>query len=137
VVWPTTTSATPTRAGNASVIRQVVVVKLRPLNEVTRRAASTAVTPAPRAQVETLTVGEQHTERAYVSLVREPYEAVRGRISAARRRVLVDLRVKVEAAGQVVLIVSPLDRPVPDGSSLAGGILGHHFGPLALRARVS
>ena len=60
---------------NPHVIRQVVVFKLRPLSEVNVDLPKLPFTPKLSAQVETVSVAEQHTERANVSPDREPYEA--------------------------------------------------------------
>ncbi|GAA3040768.1 hypothetical protein GCM10010464_00400 [Pseudonocardia yunnanensis] len=60
-----------------AALRQVVVFRLRPKNKVTVDLPHLPFTPEPRPIVDVLAVEEQHTERAYISPDREPYEAER------------------------------------------------------------
>jgi hypothetical protein len=56
-------------------LRKVIVFRLRPLNPMPISLPARApITPSAEATVETVAVEEQHTERAFVTPDREPYE---------------------------------------------------------------
>jgi hypothetical protein len=63
--------------GDPTTIRQVVVFKLRPVTDVPAGLLPLPITPQATAAVSNVAVEEQHTERAFVSPDREPYELER------------------------------------------------------------
>ena len=60
--------------GDPTTQRQVIVFRLRPLNEVPIELPATLVTPKREATVDNVAVEEQHTERGFISPDREEYE---------------------------------------------------------------
>jgi hypothetical protein len=60
--------------GDTTKLRQVIVFRLRPLNDVPIELPVVPITPAKSATVDTVAVEEQHTERGFVSPDREEYE---------------------------------------------------------------
>ena len=71
--WSATTDAHETN--DNTTMRQVVVFRLFPKSEILIELPRLRFTPEPRPTVEVVAVEEQHTERAYVTPDREPYEA--------------------------------------------------------------
>lgn len=71
--------------GDPDTLRQVVVFKLLPLNKVPVELPPLPVSPPSDPQVEVVPVEEQHTERAFVSPDREPYEAERREATLVNR----------------------------------------------------
>lgn len=63
--------------GAPDALRQVVVFKLRPLHTVPVDLPPLPVSPTPNPRVDVVPVEEQHTERAFVTPDREPYEVER------------------------------------------------------------
>jgi hypothetical protein len=61
----------------STTIRQVVVFRLRPLHDIPVALPHIPVTPTPEPRVATVPVEEQHTERAFVTPDRDPYEIER------------------------------------------------------------
>lgn len=70
---------------DSTVLRQAVVFRLRPLNPVPVELPNVPVTQAAQPRVDSVPVEEQHTERAYVTPDREPYEIERREASLVRR----------------------------------------------------
>lgn len=64
-------------SGNSDILRQVVVFRLRPRNELPLALPPVPVTPSSEPRVAVVPVEERHTERAFVTPDREPYEAER------------------------------------------------------------
>jgi hypothetical protein len=60
-------------ADNEDVLRQVIVFRLRPLNELPVSLPAAPITPSDKPTVETVSVEERHTERGFVTPQREPY----------------------------------------------------------------
>jgi len=60
--------------GDMNMMRQVIVFRLRPLNDVPSDLPPVPVTPSSRNVVEKVSVEEQHTERGFAWPDREPYE---------------------------------------------------------------
>lgn len=71
--------------GAPDTIRQVVVFKLRPLAEVPAGLPDLPVSPAAEPRAEEVPVEERHTERAFVSPDREPYEFERREAALVHR----------------------------------------------------
>ncbi|SCL40129.1 hypothetical protein GA0070615_4293 [Micromonospora aurantiaca] len=71
--------------GNEDALRQVIVFRLRPRNEVPVELPSTPITPTAAPVVNTVPVEEQHTERSFITPNREPYELERIEATLVRR----------------------------------------------------
>lgn len=71
--------------GEPDTLRQVVVFKLRPLANVPVELPSLPISPEPQPRVDRVPVEEQHTERAFVSPDREPFELERREASLVHR----------------------------------------------------
>ncbi len=75
--------------GNVDVLRQVVVFRLRPEQDVlVVELPRLPITPPSRSIVEVVPVEEQHTERAFVTPDRTPYESERREASLVSRYLL-------------------------------------------------
>lgn len=101
--------------GDSSVLRQVVVFRLRPKGDVPVDLPDLPVTPTSSAIVRVVPVEASNTERAFVSPDREPYEAER------REAALVDsYREHLESLGHTVrrLLVIPPGESRPLYSDL-------------------
>jgi hypothetical protein len=102
-------------SGDTTKERQVIVFRLRPLNDVPIDLPIAPVTPTLSATVDTVAVEEQHTERGFVSPDREVYEFERleSELVNRYRRFLqaqghVVSRLKVVPAGEGAPIYSDL-----------------------------
>ena len=102
-------------SGDQTVLRQVIVFRLRPLNEVPVPLLRTPITPSSVPVIETVPVEEHHTERSFVAPNREPYEAERieSQLVQRYRNHLVAQRhvvgrLKVVPAGEVAPLYSDL-----------------------------
>lgn len=71
--------------GEPDTLRQVVVFKLRPLREVPVELPRLPISPTSAARTDVVSVEEQHTERAFVSSDREPYELERREAGLVQR----------------------------------------------------
>jgi hypothetical protein len=72
-------------SGDPTTVRQVIVFRLRPLNGLPVPLPPAPVTPSSRPTVEQVSVEEQHTERAFVTPNREPYELERAEAALVLR----------------------------------------------------
>jgi hypothetical protein len=71
--------------GDENTLRQVIVFRLRPLNEVPVDLPVAPITPADEPIVDQVAVEEQHTERSFITPNREPYELERAEAALVRR----------------------------------------------------
>lgn len=93
--------------GDLTVMRQVVVFRLRPVDDVPVDLPPLPVPPPQEPVVANVAVEERHTERAHVTPNREPYEAERkesGLVERYRRQLEFDghtvSRLRVVPAGE-------------------------------------
>jgi len=119
----------------SETLRQVVVFRLRPVREVPVELPTVPVTRADGPVVMTVSVEEQHTERAHVIPDREPYEIERREASLVlryrehlRRQGHTVSRLRVVPAGEVVPLYSDLwDETTFDLIEAKGAITREHL----------
>lgn len=99
----------------SETLRQVVVFRLRPVGKVPVDLPAVPITRASEPDVTTVSVEEQHTERAHVFPDREPYEMERREASLVhkyrehlRRQGHTVCRLRVVPAGEVAPLYSDL-----------------------------
>ena len=95
-------------SGDLTTLRQVIVFRLRPLNELPVTLPAAPITPSVKPTVEQVSVEEQHTERAFVTPNREPYELERAEASLVLR-----YRLYLQGQGHAVTRL----RVVPPGEA--------------------
>jgi hypothetical protein len=76
---------TEAHESSSTTIRQVVVFRLRPLNAIPVDLPHVPVSRADGPRIDTVPVEEQHTERAFVTPDREPYEIERREATLVHR----------------------------------------------------
>jgi len=76
---------TEAHESGSTTVRQVVVFRLRPLNAVPVDLPHVPVSRAEGPRIDTVPVEEQHTERAFVTPDREPYEMERREATLVHR----------------------------------------------------
>jgi hypothetical protein len=101
--------------GDENTLRQVIVFRLRPLNDVPVDLPDTPITPSNKAVISRVPVEDQHTERSFVTPNREPYELERAEASLVHR-----YRRHLQSQGHTVsrLRVVPPDEGAPLYSDL-------------------
>jgi hypothetical protein len=102
-------------SGDPTTLRQVIVFRLRPVNELPVTLPPAPITPSVLPTVEQVSVEEQHTERAFVTPNREPYELERAEASLVLR-----FRLYLQSQGHIVtrLRVVPAGEAAPLYSDL-------------------
>lgn len=103
------TDAHETRDPNT--LRQVVVFKLRPLNKLPVTLPPLPVTPEPKPRTNVVPVEDHHTERAFVTPDREPYELER-RESALVQPYCEHLKGKGHKVGRLCIVPPGESRPL-------------------------
>ena len=76
---------TEAHESGSTTVRQVVVFRLRPLNAIPVDLPHVPVSRADGPRIDTVPVEEQHTERAFVTPDREPYEIERREATLVHR----------------------------------------------------
>jgi hypothetical protein len=76
---------TEAHESGSATVRQVVVFRLRPLNAIPVDLPHVPVSRADGPRIDTVPVEEQHTERAFVTPDREPYEMERREATLVHR----------------------------------------------------
>lgn len=71
--------------GDANIVRQVIVFRLRPLEKVPVELPHAPVTPLKAPVVQVVPVEEHNTERSFVTPHREPYEMERAEAKLVQR----------------------------------------------------
>jgi hypothetical protein len=71
--------------GDENTIRQVIVFRLRPRNDMPVDLPHAPITPSDKASIGRVPVEEQHTERSFVTPDRDPYELERAEASLVHR----------------------------------------------------
>lgn len=71
--------------GDETTLRQVIVFRLRPLDDVPVQLPNAPVTPTDTPVIRQVPVEDQHTERSFVTPNREPYEIERAEATLVLR----------------------------------------------------
>lgn len=83
--------------GDESTLRQVIVFRLRPLNEIPVDLPRAPITPSDKPTVDQVAAEEQHTERSFVAPDRDAYE-----IERAEAKLVQQYRRHLESRGHRV-----------------------------------